>query len=136
MSVAYGASLRVSEVAALKVNDIDGQLMAMRVEQCKDRDSMHSPVLWSGCGPGGDWKWASSAPACGTAVVNEDRTASSSRHNARSENGNSRGSECVGTSPSVGSDIHCGRYGLVLSGCRTIKKLSVPCLDRPSTSTS
>ena len=32
MSVAYGAGLRVSEVVSLKVSDIDGQRMTLRVE--------------------------------------------------------------------------------------------------------
>jgi integrase/recombinase XerD len=48
MSVAYGAGLRVSEVVALKVSDIDGQRMSLRVEQGKgrkDRYAMLSPVL-------------------------------------------------------------------------------------------
>ena len=33
MSVAYGAGLRVSEVVALKVSDIDSTRMMIRVEQ-------------------------------------------------------------------------------------------------------
>ena len=48
MSVAYGAGLRVSEVVSLKVCDIDGQRMTLRVEQGKgrkDRYAMLSPVL-------------------------------------------------------------------------------------------
>ena len=48
MSVAYGAGLRVSEVVALKVSDIDGQRMTLRIEQGKgqkDRYAMLSPVL-------------------------------------------------------------------------------------------
>jgi integrase/recombinase XerD len=48
LSVAYGAGLRVSEVVALKVSDIDSQRMALRVEQGKgrkDRYAMLSPVL-------------------------------------------------------------------------------------------
>lgn len=48
MSVAYGAGLRVSEVASLKVGDIDGERMTLRVEQGKgrkDRYAMLSPVL-------------------------------------------------------------------------------------------
>ena len=45
---AYGAGLRVSEVAALKVSDIDSQRMMIRVEQGKgrkDRHAMLSPQL-------------------------------------------------------------------------------------------
>jgi integrase len=35
LSVAYGAGLRVSEVIALKVGDVDSQRMVLRVEQGK-----------------------------------------------------------------------------------------------------
>ena len=48
LSVAYGAGLRVSEVVALKVSDIDSERMVLRVEQAKgkkDRLAMLSPVL-------------------------------------------------------------------------------------------
>jgi site-specific recombinase XerD len=48
LSVAYGAGLRVSEVCALKVSDVDSQRMALRIEQgkgSKDRYAMLSPVL-------------------------------------------------------------------------------------------
>src|SRR5579863_8691475 len=48
LSVAYGAGLRVSEVVALKVSDIDSQRMLIRVEQGKgrkDRYVMLSPQL-------------------------------------------------------------------------------------------
>jgi site-specific recombinase XerD len=47
-SVAYGAGLRVSEVAALKVCDIDSKRMMLRIEQGKgrkDRYAMLSPTL-------------------------------------------------------------------------------------------
>jgi integrase/recombinase XerD len=47
-SAAYGAGLRVSEVAALKVSDIDSERMLLRIEQGKghkDRYAMLSPVL-------------------------------------------------------------------------------------------
>lgn len=37
LSVAYGAGLRVSEVAALKIGDIDSQRMLIRIEQGKGR---------------------------------------------------------------------------------------------------
>ena len=48
LSVAYGAGLRVSEVVALKVTDIDSKRMVLRIEQGKgkkDRLAMLSPVL-------------------------------------------------------------------------------------------
>jgi integrase/recombinase XerD len=48
LSVAYGGGLRVSEVVALKVSDIDSQRMIIRVEQGKgrkDRYVMLSPHL-------------------------------------------------------------------------------------------
>jgi integrase/recombinase XerD len=35
--VAYGAGLRVSEVATLKVSDVDSERMMLRVEQGKGR---------------------------------------------------------------------------------------------------
>jgi integrase/recombinase XerD len=48
LAVAYGAGLRASEVAALKVSDVDSQRMTLRIEQGKgrrDRYAMLSPVL-------------------------------------------------------------------------------------------
>jgi site-specific recombinase XerD len=48
LSVAYGAGLRVSEVVALKVSDIDSERMTLRIEQGKgqkDRYAMLPPVL-------------------------------------------------------------------------------------------
>ena len=48
LSVAYGAGLRASEVISLKVSDVDGERMTLRVEQGKgrkDRYAMLSPVL-------------------------------------------------------------------------------------------
>jgi site-specific recombinase XerD len=48
LSVAYGAGLRVSEVVALKVSDIDSDRKILRVEQGKgrkDRYAMLSPAL-------------------------------------------------------------------------------------------
>ena len=48
LSAAYGAGLRVSEVVALKVPDIDSKRMLLRIEQGKgqqDRFAMLSPVL-------------------------------------------------------------------------------------------
>jgi integrase/recombinase XerD len=48
LSVAYGAGLRVSEVANLNVSDIDSERMTLRVEQGKgqrDRYVMLSPQL-------------------------------------------------------------------------------------------
>jgi integrase/recombinase XerD len=47
-SAAYGAGLRVSEVVALKVSDIDSKRMLLRIEQGKgrkDRFAMLSPQL-------------------------------------------------------------------------------------------
>ena len=48
LAVAYGAGLRVSEVVALKVSDIDSKRMILRVEQGKgsrDRYALLSPAL-------------------------------------------------------------------------------------------
>lgn len=48
LSVAYGAGLCASEVIGLKVTDVDGERMTLRVEQGKgrkDRYAMLSPVL-------------------------------------------------------------------------------------------
>jgi site-specific recombinase XerD len=48
LSAAYGAGLRVSEVVALKVGDIDSKRMILRIEQGKgrkDRHAMLSPQL-------------------------------------------------------------------------------------------
>jgi len=47
-SAAYGAGLRVSEVVALKVSDVDSKRMLLKIEQGKgqkDRFAMLSPVL-------------------------------------------------------------------------------------------
>ncbi|MDH3692585.1 MAG: site-specific integrase [Gammaproteobacteria bacterium] len=47
-AVAYGAGLRISEVARLKISDIDGERKTLHVEQGKgrkDRYAMLSPVL-------------------------------------------------------------------------------------------
>jgi integrase/recombinase XerD len=48
LSAAYGAGLRVSEVVALKVSDVDSKRMLLRIEQGKgqkDRFAMLSPQL-------------------------------------------------------------------------------------------
>jgi integrase/recombinase XerD len=48
LSVAYGAGLRVSEVIALKVSDIDSKRMVLRIEQGKgrkDRYALLPPLL-------------------------------------------------------------------------------------------
>jgi len=48
LGVAYGAGLRVSEVAHLKVDDIDSKRMLLRIEEGKgrkDRNAMLSPQL-------------------------------------------------------------------------------------------
>src|SRR6516164_2022046 len=47
-AAAYGAGLRISEVVALKVSDIDSKRMLLKIEQGKgrkDRFAMLSPVL-------------------------------------------------------------------------------------------
>src|ERR1700756_3418117 len=60
-ATAYGAGLRVSEVVALRVGDIDSERMLLRIEQGKgrkDRHAMLSPQLlerlreWGGDGLG------------------------------------------------------------------------------------
>jgi site-specific recombinase XerD len=48
LSIGYGTGLRVSEIVALKVSDIDSQRMTLRVQQGKghkDRYAMLSPLL-------------------------------------------------------------------------------------------
>ena len=48
LSVAYGAGLRIGEIVALKISDIDRKRMTLRVEQGKgrkDRYAMLSPAL-------------------------------------------------------------------------------------------
>lgn len=48
LSVAYGAGLRASEVAALKVTDIDSERMTLRIQEGKgsrERYAMLSPVM-------------------------------------------------------------------------------------------
>ena len=58
LTTAYGAGLRVSEVAALKVGDIDSSRMVIRVEHGKggkDRYVMLSPQLLGILRPTGDW---------------------------------------------------------------------------------
>jgi integrase len=62
--VAYGAGLRVSEVLALKVSDIDSKRMTLRIEQGKgqcDRYVMLSPQMreWLR-----DWWRAARPPGC------------------------------------------------------------------------
>jgi len=48
LSVAYGAGLRAAEVVGLKISDVDGQRMTLRIQQGKghkDRYAMLSPVM-------------------------------------------------------------------------------------------
>jgi integrase len=48
LSAAYAAGLRVSEVVALKVSDVDSERLLLRIEQGKgrkDRYAMLSPKL-------------------------------------------------------------------------------------------
>jgi integrase/recombinase XerD len=48
LSVAYGAGLRASEVVGLKISDVDGQRMTLRIQQGKgrkDRYAMLSPLM-------------------------------------------------------------------------------------------
>jgi integrase/recombinase XerD len=48
LATAYGAGLRISEVVALKVGDVDSERMLLRVERGKgreDRDAMLSRQL-------------------------------------------------------------------------------------------
>ena len=55
-ATAYGAGLRVSEVVALKVSDVDSERMLLRIERGKgrkDRHAMLSPQLPNCCAPGG-----------------------------------------------------------------------------------
>src|ERR1017187_1349352 len=66
LMVAYGAGLRVSEVVALKVEDIDSQRMLLRVQKGqgqRDRYAMLSPRLrevlraWYRAAPPTDWRF-------------------------------------------------------------------------------
>jgi integrase/recombinase XerD len=48
LSVAYGAGLRASEVVGLKIGDVDGQRMTLRIQEGKgrkDRYAMLSPLM-------------------------------------------------------------------------------------------
>ena len=67
LAAAYGAGLRVSEVVALKVSDIDSKRMLLRIEQGKgrkDRFAMLSPVLLELLR---DWFCDRTAPTCSIA---------------------------------------------------------------------
>ena len=69
LSAAYAASLRVSEVVALKVSDIDSERLLLRIEQGKgrkDRFAMLSPAV----GPAARLV---SESACATACKNGSR---------------------------------------------------------------
>ena len=70
-SAAYGAGLRVSEVAALKVSDIDSERMLLRVEQGKGaqgslRDALPA-CCWSCCATGGASR--DRRPGCSRAAI-------------------------------------------------------------------
>ena len=56
LSVAYGAGLRVSEVVALKVSDIDSKRIVIRIEQGKGNGK--SPVAGGICLYNTDWRAA------------------------------------------------------------------------------
>ena len=45
LGAAYGAGLRVSEVVALKVSDIDSERMLLRIEQGKGRKDRHAHAV-------------------------------------------------------------------------------------------
>jgi integrase/recombinase XerD len=66
LSVAYGAGLRVAEVSALKVADIDSERMLLRVERGKGgqyRNAVLSADLLTQRAPEGDWIRCRSAMA-------------------------------------------------------------------------
>jgi integrase/recombinase XerD len=66
LATAYGAGLRVSEVVALKVGDVDSERMLLRVERGKgrkDRHAMLSPRCSNCYAPGGA-KGGGSACCC------------------------------------------------------------------------
>ena len=74
LTTAYSAGLRVSEVAALKIGDLDSGRMLIRVEHGKggkDRYVMLSPQLLGSFGPTGDWQ--SRRSYCGMLVTVEVR---------------------------------------------------------------
>ena len=53
LSVAYGTGLRVSEVVALKVTDVDSQRMTLRIEQGKGRKDRYAMLPASASPPTG-----------------------------------------------------------------------------------
>jgi site-specific recombinase XerD len=80
-ATAYGAGLRVSEVVALKVSDVDSERMLLRVEQGKgrkDRQAMLSPQLlgllrawWR---EGRAWACCCRAAGCFPAAIHSSRS--------------------------------------------------------------
>src|SRR4029079_16296015 len=87
-ATAYGAGLRVSEVVALKVGDVDSERMLLRVEQGKGRKSLPSRRRGTArqcchrscsdcCVPGGEkagaWAFCCRAAGCFRAAIRSNR---------------------------------------------------------------
>jgi site-specific recombinase XerD len=87
-ATAYGAGLRVSEVVALKVGDVDSERMLLRVEQGKGRKSLPSRRRGTArqcchrscsdcCVPGGEkagaWAFCCRAAGCFPAAIRSSR---------------------------------------------------------------
>src|SRR5260370_29738030 len=92
LSVAYGAGLRVSEVVALKISDIDSKRMVIRVEQGKghkDRYVMLSPHLlellraWCKAGRPQGWLFPGQNPVNPLTTRQLNRSCHAAAHMAR-----------------------------------------------------